>query len=314
VLQEELSEPQHQMLQISMKYIDDLIRESDKIAVQVAVNDYIYDFLTSENQNSVANISTLYRLLSTWISNSKYINSIYVYDVERGSFISLPQGYSSSRLTFVDSEWTSIADEFGDDMMIIRKRHVPEGAGNKGSELTLFRKIMIQGRLRGVVAVNLRDAELFAKLNPPALSQLDSMRYIVDQHNNILYSVSNSEFKPEAVRQALHELKEDRFGDFFHEGRKLLVNQIESPLTGWKYVSIVSQDSLLAQSKKVRDTVLYVSVAALALGLLTILRRESDQPGSHRSGKAGRRTAQQSCASVSVDPRDDFRCGFQVSL
>ena len=66
-----------------MKYIDDLIRESDKIAVQVAVNDYIYDFLTSENQNSVANISTLYRLLSTWISNSKYINSIYVYDVER---------------------------------------------------------------------------------------------------------------------------------------------------------------------------------------------------------------------------------------
>ena len=75
-----------------MKYIDDLIRESDKIAVQVAVNDYIYDFLTSENQNSVANISTLYRLLSTWISNSKYINSIYVYDVERGSFISLPQG------------------------------------------------------------------------------------------------------------------------------------------------------------------------------------------------------------------------------
>ena len=81
VLQEELSEP-HQM-QISMKYIDDLIRESDKIAVQVAVNDYIYDFLTSENQNSVANISTLYRLLSTWISNSKYINSIYVYDVER---------------------------------------------------------------------------------------------------------------------------------------------------------------------------------------------------------------------------------------
>lgn len=271
VLQEELSEPQHQMLQISMKYIDDLIRESDKIAVQVAVNDDIYDFLTSENQNSVSNISTLYRLLSTWISNSKYINSIYVYDVERGSFISLPQGYSSSKLTFVDSEWTGIADEFGDDMMMIRKRHVPEGAGNKGSELTLFRKIMIQSRLRGVVAVNLLDAELFAKLNPPALSQLDSMRYIVDQHNNILYSVSNSEFQPEAVKQALHELKEDHFGDFSHEGRKLLVNQIESPLTGWKYVSIVSQDSLLAQSKKVRDTVLYVSVAALALGVLTIL-------------------------------------------
>ena len=200
-----------------MKYIDDLIRESDKIAVQVAVNDYIYDFLTSENQNSVANISTLYRLLSTWISNSKYINSIYVYDVEREALFRFRR-YSSSRLTFVDSEWTSIADEFGDDMMIIRKRHVPEGAGNKGSELTLFRKIMIQGRLRGVVAVNLRDAELFAKLNPPALSRLDSMRYIVDQHNNILYSVSNSEFKPEAVRQAAHELKEDRFGDFSMRG------------------------------------------------------------------------------------------------
>lgn len=271
VLQEELSEPQHQMLQISMKFIDDSIRESDKIAVQVAVNEQVYHFLTSENQNSVSNISTLYRLLSTWINNSEYINSIYVYDIEQGSFVSLPQGYSSSRLTFVDSEWTSIADEFGDDMMTIRKRHVPEGAGNKGSELTLFRKIMIQGKFRGIVAVNLRETELFAKLNPPALSQVDSMRYIVDQQGHVLYSVSNSEFKPDAVIQALNELKEDRFGDFVYEGQKLLVNQIESPLTGWKYVSIVSQDSLLAQSKKVRDTVLSVSVAALALGALTIL-------------------------------------------
>ncbi|UUZ96807.1 hypothetical protein LJK87_22660 [Paenibacillus sp. P25] len=76
------------MLQLNMNVIDDSIKESDQIAIQVALNDYVYRFLTSEVQNSYAIVSEIYQLLSTLVNNSKYIKSIYVYDIARGA--SLP--------------------------------------------------------------------------------------------------------------------------------------------------------------------------------------------------------------------------------
>lgn len=270
VLQEELSEPQRHLLQLNMSVIDDAIIESDNVAIQVALNPNIYTFLTSEEQNSFSNITELYQLFSTLISNSKYIKSIYVFDKTKESFIAIPQGYSSSKVNFDDADWTHVADEFGEGMRVIKKRQLPEGAGRKGSEVTLFRKIMIQGQFKGIVAVNLTDEQLFAKLNPPVFHNLDRMRYVIDEHDEILYAVSNYDFDQEAIRQALVELREDGSGDITHQNRKLLVNQLVSQVTGWKYVSIVVQDSLLAKSKKVRNAVLIVSVAALGLGFATI--------------------------------------------
>jgi AraC-like DNA-binding protein len=270
VLQEELSEPQRQMLQLNMNVIDESIKESDKVAVQVAVNSRIYEFLTAEVQNSFGNISELYQLLSTLISNSQYVKSLYVYDLNRESFISLPQGYSSNSLTFVDSEWVSVKDEFGDRMTLIKKRQVPEGAGSKGSEITLFRKIMIQGKFMGIVAVNLKSDELFARLTPPVLNNLNRMRYIMNQQDEVLYSASNYQVDQEAIREGIREISADGTYEMPYQGRKLLVNQLESPETGWRFVSIVEQDSLLAKSKKVRDAVLMVSLAAILIGLVTI--------------------------------------------
>lgn len=269
VMQEELSEPQRQMLQLNMNVIDDSIKESDKVAIQVALNGNTYKFLTEEVQGAYAIVSELYQLLSTLIGNSKYVKSIYIYDLARDSFVALPQGYSSTRRTFVDSEWISVAEELGSKGTIIKKRQVPEGAGGKGSEFTLFRKIMIQGEFKGIVAVNLKDEELFTKLSPPVLNNLNRMRYIIDEQGEVLYSVSNYEIDLKTFQQVMGSLKEDS-GDLTYQNRKLLYNQLESPVTGWRYVSIVEQDSLLAKSKKVRDAMLLVSLAALALGLATI--------------------------------------------
>ncbi|MBB6734932.1 helix-turn-helix domain-containing protein [Cohnella zeiphila] len=270
VLQEELSVPQHQMLQLHKNAIEEAIREIDQVAVQIAINSNIYKFLTGPEQNSYANVSAIYQMLSTRVANSPYIKSIYVYDIARGSFVSIPQGYSSSKLTFPDSEWIGVAGEFGDDVTLIKKREVPEGTGNKGSELTLFRKILIQGRFKGMIAVNLKEEELFGKLDPMAFSNVDSTRYIIDRNGEVLYSVSNYDFDQKAAGQVLASLRENERGDLTFRDRKLLVNQLESSLTGWHYVSIVSQDSLLAKSKKIRNATLWVSVAALAVGALTI--------------------------------------------
>ncbi|HZG87817.1 helix-turn-helix domain-containing protein [Paenibacillus sp.] len=272
VLQSELSEPQHQMLQISMNFIDEYIEKTDQIAVTVALHPNVYTFLTSENQNSYDNVSKIYEFFDTLIANTSYIDSIYVHDLARGSFVATPQGYSSSRVTFVDSQWVSVADEFGDAKMLVRKRSVPSGAGvrNSGTELTLFRKILIQGEFRGIVAINLKEEELFAKLHPPHRSGLERARFIVDLDGETLYSVAGGGFDPETVRAAPQHSEGEEIGEFRYNGASYLVNRLESPLTGWTYVSYVSQDSLLAQSKHVRNVVLSVSAAALLLGIAAI--------------------------------------------
>ncbi|TLS51677.1 AraC family transcriptional regulator [Paenibacillus antri] len=279
VLQSELSEPQHQMLQISMNFIDDYIEKADQIAVSVALHSNVYTFLTADNQNSYTNISGIYEFFSTLIGNTSYIDSIYVYDTERGSFVSMPQGYSSSKVTFPDSEWVGIAGEFGDKKMLVRKRSVPPGASggirNAGSELTLFRKVLIQGEFKGIVAINLKEEELFARLHPPHRSELERARFIVDLDGDILYSVSGGGFDATLVQDAVSQPGEESLWDFRHNGVSYLVNRLVSPLTGWQYVSFVSQDSLLARSKHVRDVVMSVSAAALLLGVLTVVYIQS---------------------------------------
>ncbi|GIN56744.1 hypothetical protein J8TS2_10630 [Lederbergia ruris] len=181
VLQEQLNDPQQQMLQISMNFIDEVINESNRIATEVALDDHVYEFLTSNEQNSYENITGIYKMLSSFINNSSIIKSIYVYDMNRGSFVTIPHGYSATKKTFVDSQWTDVADELKDKMMIVKKRDVPEGAKNSGSEITLFRKILIHGKFKGLVAINLKEEKLFAKINPPTLTSLDSTRFIMDE-------------------------------------------------------------------------------------------------------------------------------------
>ncbi|WP_100407904.1 helix-turn-helix domain-containing protein [Bacillus solitudinis] len=270
VLQEQVSEPQQQMLQISMDFIDDYINESDNIAIKIALNSNVYQFLTSDVQNSYNNITAIYQLLSTLINNSPYIKSIYIYDLQHDSFVSMPQGYSSSKTTFIDSEWIDVADEFGDEMMLIKKRVIPEGAKYRGSEITLFRKIMIQGEFKGIVAMNLVHEELFSPIDSSKISNLNSMRFILDQNNEFLYSTSNRYFEPESIERAIAELNEKNLGDITYQDKKLLASQVLSPLTGWKYVSIVSQESLLEKSKRVGNVVFFVSVLALLIGGMTI--------------------------------------------
>lgn len=270
VLQEELNEPQQQMLQVSMNFIDNHIHESDTIAIKVALNTHVYKFLNSDKQNTYSEITEIYQLLSTLINGSSYINSIYIYDLKHGSFVSMPQGFSSRKSTFADSNWLGVADEFGDEKMIVKKRNVQDGEKYNRSEVTLFRKIMIKGEFKGIVAINLGNKDLFKPFNLPNMSNLSGTRFIIDQNNEIIYSTTNKKLDSKAVVSAISELNENHLGDITYQGRQLLVSQSISPLTGWKYVSLVPQDSLLAKSKKVGHVVLSVSIVTLLLGGVAI--------------------------------------------
>ncbi|OAK67903.1 AraC family transcriptional regulator [Lederbergia galactosidilytica] len=271
VLQEQLNDPQQQMLQISMNFIDEVINESNRIATEVALDGHVYEFLTSNEQNSYETITSIYKMLSSSINNSSNIKSIYVYDMNNGSFVTIPHGYSATKKTFVDSEWIDVADELKDKMMIVKKREVPEGAKSSGSEITLFRKILIHGEFKGLVAVNLKQEKLFAKINPPQLTGLESTRFILDEQNEILYSVSNYSVDQQSLENSITNLKKERLGEFIFKDETLLASQVQSPVTGWQYVSLVTQESILEKSWKVGHIVFLVSFIALFIGMIAVL-------------------------------------------
>lgn len=270
VLQQELSEPQHQMLRISMKSVDEYIRESNQIAIKIALNRGTYRFLTDKEQASYANITELVRFMEATISSAGYIKSAYIYDAERDSFVAFPQGYSSSRANFADSDWTEVENQFEGRTMLVQQRRIPAGSEHAAEQITLFRKIMISGKYKGIVALNFKTSELFSELLPPSVSHLDSRRFILGDNNRLLQTLGGGGIDAAAAEKALASLGDERLGEFEHDGRRLLASQIISPVTGWRYLSVVSQDSLLANAQKIRNAVILVSVAALAAGLAAI--------------------------------------------
>ncbi|MFS0869170.1 helix-turn-helix domain-containing protein [Paenibacillus xylanilyticus] len=270
VLQQELSEPQHQMLRISMNDIDEVIRESDQIAVKIALNTNVYRFLTNELQGSYRNVTELVQFLETLISSTPFIKSAYIYDVERESMVAFPQGYSSSKTNFPDSGWVGVAAELDDRPMLVKQREIAAGSGKSVSQITLYRKIMLAGQLKGIIAINFKTDQMFKHMLLSSISDLDNHRFILDADNKPLYELGNYPVGEDAVEQVLTQLEGEKLGEFKHEGKLLLASQTISPYTGWRYLSVISQDSLLANAQKIRNIVFIVSLLALAAGAAAI--------------------------------------------
>ncbi|WP_028549469.1 helix-turn-helix domain-containing protein [Paenibacillus sp. UNC451MF] len=276
VLQSELSEPQHQSLRIGMNYIDKYIQDTNYIAIKVALQSNVYNFLTMQEQNSYSNINQLYQFLETLLGNSPYIESIYIYDRARESFVGYPQGFSSRAVTFADSDWVDVADRFGDKLMLVSSRVVAASGNNPASnKVTLFRKILIQGQFKGIVAVNFKSDPLFHNMNPEYVSGLNRMQFIIGKEGEPIYSAGNGTIEISTVRKALQQLNGEPFGDFDYNGKRLLVSHARSPVTDWDYVSFVPQDNLLAKSTSIRNVVLAVSFIALVFGGIGIFYTHS---------------------------------------
>ncbi|MDL4842613.1 helix-turn-helix domain-containing protein [Aquibacillus rhizosphaerae] len=272
VLQKELNAPQQQMLQISMNHIDQYLKESDKVAIKLSLNSYVSEFLTNDNQISHRNISQLYQNLETLIKNTAYIHSIYIYSTDQKSIVGLPQGFSSDLTNFNDSKWVSVVDDFvEDEMVLVKQRFVPNGLKYEESNVTLFRKVMIQGEMKGVIAINLKHEDLFANLIPTDGFNSDSMRFIVDQSNNLLYVTKNNSFDSETLDYVMSNVNEGKLDEIKYQENILLTNQLQSSFTGWEYVSVVSQDSILAKAKTIRNVVFSMSLLALFVGIIVII-------------------------------------------
>ncbi|MCS7464917.1 helix-turn-helix domain-containing protein [Paenibacillus doosanensis] len=277
VLQSELSEPQHQSLRIGMNYIDKYIQDTNYIAIKIALQSNVYNFLTMQPQNSYNNINQLYQFLETLLVNSPYLDSIYIYDRDRQSFVAYPQGFSSSSVTMLDSGWVDVADRFGDKLMVVESREAPgSGVSTPTTKITLFRKVLIQGQFKGIVAINFKGNALFQNMQPEYVSGVSRAQVILGKAGNLIYSAGGKPVDTDEVHRALAKLNGEPFGDWSDaSGERLLVSHARSPVTEWDYVSIVSQDRLLSKSQTIRDVVLAVSFIALILGAAAIMYTHS---------------------------------------
>ncbi len=271
VLEEELKEPQQQMLQIIMKDIDKYLVDSNQVAVKLALDNDVYTFLTSPFSHNYQNIKEVYEKLETITKNTGFIKSIYIYDIPKDNFIAVPQGFSSSSLNFNDANWVEVKDELQNQSMIVKYRDLPDGAVNKGSNLTLFRKIHIKGEARGLIAINLHEKELFSKLNLSEQAPSSSMRFIVDQHHNILHTTNAHHFDKETIAFVQNEIRKGHVHNLSYQDNIFLSHQLESAFTGWQFISVVDEDSILAKSETIRNVVFFVSILALIIGCIAVL-------------------------------------------
>ena len=184
--------------------------------------------------------------------------------------VAFPQGYSSSKVNFPDSGWVGVAAELDDRPMLVKRRETAAGSGISASQITLYRKIMLAGQLKGIIAINFKTDQMFKHMLLSSVSDLDNHRFILDANNKPLYDLGNYPIGEEAMDQVLATLEGEKLGEFKHEGQVLLASQTMSPYTGWRYLSIISQESLLSNAQKIRNIVFFVSLLALAAGAATI--------------------------------------------
>ncbi|MCZ8522429.1 MULTISPECIES: helix-turn-helix domain-containing protein [Paenibacillus] len=278
VLQSELSEPQHLKLRIGMNYIDKQVDEANRLAVKVSLHPAVREFLTTTEQGAYGPTKQLYEVLDALFLNSPYLDSIHIYDKERQSFIGYPDGYSSRPETFPDNTWVKEAEAMGGSPMMIASRKLPEGTSRAGrDQVSLYRTIKIAGESKGYIAVNFNHNALFSQITGSEVSSLKSPQFIFDSGGELVFAAGEEELGVDAgmVRDALHELGGEKFGELAYPGGRLLLSHTRSQLTQWEFVSLVSQDALLAKTEKIRDVVLLVAAGALLLGAWTIVHINS---------------------------------------
>ncbi|WP_426451778.1 helix-turn-helix domain-containing protein [Paenibacillus sp. S-38] len=278
VLQSELSEPQHLKLRIGMSYIDKQVDEANRLAVKVSLHPAVREFLTTTDQGAYGPTTQLYGVLDALFLNSPYLDSIHIYDKERQSFIGYPDGYSSRPETFPDNSWVKEAEAMGDRPMMIASRKLPEGTSHSGrDQVTLYRTIKIAGQSEGLIAVNFNPNALFSQMTGSEVSSLKSPQFIFDSAGKLVFAAGAEDLGVDTgtVLGALQDLGGDHFGELAYKEGRLLLSHTRSELTQWEFVSLVSQDELLAKTEKIRDVVLLVAAGALLLGAWTIVHINS---------------------------------------
>lgn len=271
VLQSEVSEPQIHLLRIGMEAVNNSVGTADQIGVNMVLSSLTYAFLDPGYLMPQAEIARLVEYLDN-LTVSPAVESVMIYDMTRLRIAgSTPYGYSSEPSNLFDTDWQRyIADVKPNHFTIVdRTKSSQFGFEQKSETITLFRPVVRGDKPLGVVMVNLNKKKLFDKIFENYTSQTDAFRFVVDDSGHIIYETNNRMLTREQLADAVSQSGKTYF-DFSDGKQSYLVTQVASDITGWRFVSIITQQRLLQKVDTIRNIVFGLSLISMVCGVVGI--------------------------------------------
>ncbi|NHN29480.1 helix-turn-helix domain-containing protein [Paenibacillus agricola] len=271
VLQAEVSEPQIHLLRIGMEAVNNSVTAADQIGVNILLSNLTYSFLNPDYEMKQVELTHLIEYLDN-LTVSPLVESVLLFDKTRQRIVgSTPYGYSSSLSNLADQDWQNYTANMSTNRFTIVDRNKNLlGFEQKIQTITLFRPVVRDNEITGIIMVNINKKKLFDKIFENYTSQTAASRFVIDGSNHIVYEANNSILPQDRIAVALAQEQRNYF-DYTDGKERYLISQITSDITGWKFVSVITQQRLLQQVTLIRNIVFGLSLTSILAGVIGIM-------------------------------------------
>lgn len=280
------------MLQQSMTVMDNMITEIDKVTYQLAVTPQIIEFcyLTNYNVNDPSDKSIYYNMQKTFSyvkPYSAYENYGIKYNLyfsksnkvfNQDGVFSLPEYYKLFGYKDIDEEdfmsnylWTFNKGSF----LPSRTARLTQitTTRNKVSEynvITYLRSMPLMSNVsvNAMIFVQISEASVQNLLSGLKASN-DSSIYIVDEKSNIITSISGQ--AGDISLQEIEFIGGEGFVEKNMNGKNMYIAYTVSSNNGWKYISAVPTNIVMAKVNSLRTFILGITVVSLSAGIILLI-------------------------------------------
>jgi AraC-like DNA-binding protein len=266
ILDKELNQPQTEMLQINLDITNRSFRDADEQAVRASFHPNTLSFIQAAPQSKQEKAAILYSYLNT-IAFHKDIHSIYIVDLKNKQLVTSVSDQSYEWMKYPDQSWIPWTDTMKTKPLLIKRRTLEQSDNTKKEEvISLFRPILLDQELVGLVIVNVDYDRLFSEI----YTQIKVPYYIYNLEGELIYPKLDMQVPVSEMQKAIEVLGIRPFGEVKLEGQSYLANQAFSDMTGWRWVSLIQLDQLLKNVRLVRNIVFLLSLLSILIGCSAI--------------------------------------------
>ncbi|MFD0682230.1 MULTISPECIES: helix-turn-helix domain-containing protein [unclassified Paenibacillus] len=266
ILDKDLNQPYTELLQINLGVTNRAFREADDQAVKVSFHSSALNYIHGELPAKQKDAAVLSSYLNT-IALNEDIHSVYVLDLKNKLIVSDKLAQSLDWASYPDQSWAAWVETMKTKPLLIKRRSLGNINNPESVELiSLYRPILADHELIGIVIVNVDYDRFFSKIYP----QTEAPQYIFSLEGEVIYPKLRTELPLEELYKAVEMLGVRPFGEVKLGGQSYLGNQAFSDMTGWRWVSLIPLDELLKNVKLVRDLVFMLSLASIVVGCAAI--------------------------------------------
>jgi len=275
IIGDEVQNSRIEMLNQVSHAIDFRLEETQRLALQVSTNYSILAFLAANNPANEVDIYKALRAineLATFKNANSFIEDIYVYSINNDSIINSNSMYNTK--FFYDNFYSYTKanyEQWKNNIIngIHYNTYLPaadmiENNIQKKRIITYVQSIPITERNISIGSVVVLIAEDKVKALFEDLS-LEGTIFVLNKNGDRITETENPfNYYPEA---SLMGDDQDILYTTVNKN-KLVVMYSTSPVTGWKYVSILSRDSFMTKANYIRNMTVIVVSTGLILGLI----------------------------------------------